>query len=229
MTSTTLLHLDSSISPDGSVSRALTARFASVWRARHGTAARHRHLDLAGDPVPAVRAAFDALGRRTERKGVLPLDDIALLARTPEEEHEWALARPLIEQLLAADVLLLGAPMYNFTVSTGLKAWIDRVTFPGVYRDAATGEALLRGTRVVLVAVRGGGYGPGTPREHCDFQVPYLRAYFEGLGIAPEHLHVVTAELTRAEDVPALHALRPLAVESLAHAEATLDALAATL
>ncbi|MGA5818783.1 FMN-dependent NADH-azoreductase [Kitasatospora sp. NPDC094028] len=229
MTSATLLHLDSSISPDGSVSRALTARFASAWRARHGAAARYRHLDLAGDPVPAVRTAFDSLGRRAEREGVLPLDDVAALTRTQEEEHEWALSRPLIEQLLAADVLLLGVPMYNLTVPTGLKAWIDRVTFPGVHQDPATGEALLRDTRVVVVAVRGGGYGPGAPREHWDFQVPYLRAYFERSGVAPEHLHVVTAELTRAEDVPALHDLRPLAVESLAHAGATLDALAATL
>ncbi|WP_031063238.1 FMN-dependent NADH-azoreductase [Streptomyces sp. NRRL WC-3742] len=226
---TTLLHLDSSISPDGSVSRALTARFASAWRARHGAALRHRYLDLAAEPVPAVGAAFDALGRRTERKGVLPLEEIASLARTPEEEREWALSSPMIAQLLAADVLLIGAPMYNLTVPTGLKAWIDRITFPGVYQDAATNEALLRDTRVVLVAVRGGGYGPGSPREHWDFQVPYLRAYFERSGVTAENLHVVTAELTRAEDIPALNHLRPLAIESLAAAEATLDALAATL
>ncbi|MFJ9693405.1 FMN-dependent NADH-azoreductase [Kitasatospora sp. NPDC101183] len=226
---TTLLHLDSSISPDGSVSRTLTARFAAAWRARHGAAARTGHLDLAAEPVPPLRSAFDLLGRRTERKGVLTLDEIGDLTETPEEEAEWALSRPLIEQLRAADVLLIGSPMYNLTIPTGLKAWIDRVSFPGVYRDAATGEALLRNTRVVLVAVRGGGYGPGTPLEHWDFQVPYLKAYFERSGVAPENLHVVTAELTRSEDIPALHGLRHIAVESLARAEATLDALAASL
>ncbi|MGW2255265.1 FMN-dependent NADH-azoreductase [Kitasatospora sp. NPDC001660] len=226
MTSATLLHLDSSISPAGSVSRALTARFAAAWRARHGAATTHRHRDLVADPVPPVHAAYDALGRRTERKGVLPPDDVAALAEGPDEEHEWALTRPLIDQLLAADTLLIGSPMYNFTVSTGLKAWIDRVSFPGAYVDAGTGAKLLRRTRVVVVAVRGGGYGPGTPREHFDFQVPYLRAYFGNLGITEENLHIVTAELTRADDIPALNGLQPIAAESLARAEATLDSLA---
>ncbi len=215
MTSATLLHLDSSISPADSVSRALTARFAAAWSARHGAAARHRHRDLAADPVPAVRAAYDALARRTERKGVLPLDDVATLAEGPEEAREWALTRPLIEELRAADTLLLGSPMYNLTVSTGLKAWIERVSFPGAYLDPDSGERLLRRTRVVVVAVRGGGYGPGTPREHCDFQVPYLRTYFDYLGVAAEHLHVVTAELTRAADIPALNGLQPVSYTHL--------------
>lgn len=229
MTSTALLHLDSSISPSGSVSRALTARFADAWRARHGSAARYRHHDLAADPLPPVRAAYDTLGRRAERKGTLPLDDIGRLVEGPDEAREWALSRPLIEELRAADTVLIGSPMYNHTVSAGLKSWIDRVTFPGVHHDPATGEPLLRDTRVVVVAVRGGGYGPGTPRAHCDFQVPYLRAYFDRIGVAPEHLHVVTAELTRAADVPELKALQPLAAESLAAAEAAVDELAATL
>ncbi|MFD8757045.1 FMN-dependent NADH-azoreductase [Kitasatospora sp. NPDC059577] len=229
MTSATLLHLDSSISPAGSVSRALTDRFATAWRARHGRTARYRYRDLAADPVPAVRAAYDALGRRAEHKGPLPLQDVATLADGPDETREWALSRPLIDELRTADTLLLGSPMYNFTVSTGLKAWIDRVSFPGAYLDPDTGERLLRDTRVVVVAVRGGGYGPGTPREHFDFQLPYLRAYFGNLGIAAEHLHVVTAELTRAADVPALNGLEPLAAESLAAAGTAVDELAALL
>ncbi|MFE6056214.1 FMN-dependent NADH-azoreductase [Kitasatospora sp. NPDC056446] len=229
MTSSTLLHLDSSISPAGSVSRALTDRFATAWRARHGAAARYRHRDLAADPVPAVGAAYEALGRRTERKGPLPPADVATLVDGPEEAREWALTRPLIEELRAAGTLLLGSPMYNFTVSTGLKAWIDRVSFPGVFLDPDSGERLLRDTRVVVVAVRGGGYGPGTPREHFDFQLPYLRAYFGNLGVPAEHLHVVTAELTRAADIPALNGLEPLAAESLAAAGEAVDGLAATL
>ncbi|MER7579529.1 NAD(P)H-dependent oxidoreductase [Kitasatospora sp. NPDC097691] len=229
MTSATLLHLDSGISPTGSVSRTLTDRFAATWRARHGDAARHRYRDLAADPVPAVGAAYDTLGRRTERKGPLPPEDVAALAENPDEVREWALSRPLIEELRAADTLLLGSPMYNFTVSTGLKAWIDRVSFPGAYVDPDTGARLLRDTRVVVVAVRGGGYGPGTPREHFDFQLPYLRAYFGALGVTAAHLHVVTAELTRAADVPALNGLEPLAAESLAAAEAAVDELAAVL
>ncbi|MEE1787191.1 hypothetical protein PUR71_30445 [Streptomyces sp. SP17BM10] len=102
-----------------------------------------------------------------------------------------------------------------------------RISFPGAYFDATTGAKLLRDTRVLVVAVRGGGYGPGTPREHQDFQVPYLRTYFGDLGVAEENLHVVTAELTRADDVPAPNGLRPIAAESLTRAEAVVDALAA--
>ncbi|MEU3074210.1 NAD(P)H-dependent oxidoreductase [Streptomyces laurentii] len=77
-----------------------------------------------------MRAAYSDLGRRVEREGVLSLDEVAALVENPDEEREWALTRSLIEELRAADTVLLGAPMYNFTVSTGLKAWIDRITFP---------------------------------------------------------------------------------------------------
>ncbi|MGW4892972.1 FMN-dependent NADH-azoreductase [Kitasatospora sp. NPDC004240] len=227
MTTTTLLHLDSSTSTDDSVTRALTARFATAWRTRHG-AAGHHHRDLAADPVPTPGAAYARLGRRAGNKGPVPLADIAALAADPDERHEWHLTRPLIDQLLGADTVLLGVPMYNLTVPTTLKAWIDRVTFPGAHTDPDTGESLLRRTRVVIAAARGGGYGPGTPREGLDFQIPYLRAYFTGLGVRAERLHIVTAELTRADDVPALNALKPLADRSLADARAALDELAAS-
>ncbi|MFJ3214459.1 FMN-dependent NADH-azoreductase [Kitasatospora sp. NPDC086801] len=226
MTTTTLLHLDSSISHGDSVSRALTARFAAAWRARHGAAGRYVHRDLAAEPVAAIGAGYALLGRRVERKGTIPVADVAALAEGPDEEHEWSLTHPLIDRLLAADTVLLGVPMYNLTVPATLKAWIDRISFPGVYTDPATGESLLRHTRVVVAAARGGGYGPGTPREAFDFQTPYLRAYFARLGVPAEQLHVVPAELTRADDVPALAGLRPLAAKSLADAEAALDALA---
>ncbi|MDH6704668.1 FMN-dependent NADH-azoreductase [Kitasatospora sp. MAA19] len=227
MTTTTLLHLDSSISLGDSVSRALTARFAAAWRARHGAAGRYVHRDLIAEPVAPIGAGYAALGRRVERKGTVPVADVAALAEGPDEEREWSLTHPLINRLLAADTVLLGVPMYNFAVPAALKAWIDRIGFPGSYTDPATGESLLRRTRVVIAAARGGGYGPGTPREGFDFQIPYLRAYFTNLGVPPERLHIVAAELTRADDVPALAGLQPLAVKSLADAEAALDALAA--
>ncbi|MFD7828660.1 FMN-dependent NADH-azoreductase [Kitasatospora sp. NPDC059803] len=226
MTTTTLLHLDSSISLGDSVSRALTARFAAAWRARHGSAGRYVYRDLAAEPVAAIGAGYAMLGRRVERKGTIPASDVAALAEGPDEEHEWSLTHPLVDRLLAADTVLLGVPMYNLTVPAVFKAWIDRISFPGVYTDPATGESLLRRTRVVVAAARGGGYGPGTPREAFDFQTPYLRAYFARLGVPAEHLHIVPAELTRADDIPALAGLQPLAAKSLADAEAALDALA---
>lgn len=223
----TLLHLDSSVSRSAdSVSRQLTALFADIWRESHG-ADGYRHRDLSADPVPLIGPAYAALGQRVERQGVVPPGKVAALVECAAEEREWALTRPLISELLTADTVLLGVPMYNFSVPVTLKAWVDRVSFPGVFTDPDSGESLLRDTRVVVVMARGGGYGPGTPREGFDFQTPYLRAYFRNLGVADEHLHLVAAELTRAEDIPQLAGFKGLAATSLAAARAQVTALAA--
>ncbi|MFF2349156.1 FMN-dependent NADH-azoreductase [Kitasatospora sp. NPDC058115] len=218
-----LLHLDSGASPaDQSVSRRLTARFAHAWRTRH-PGAGYGYRDLAADPVPLIGAGYASLGVRVERHGgpVAPAD-VPAFATTPAERQEWSLTHPLVTELHAADTLLLGVPMYNLTVPAALKAWIDRITFPGVH----TGR--LAATRVIVVTARGGGYGPGTPREPFDFQTPYLRAWFtEHLGVADAGLRFVHAELTRAADVPALAPYRDLAAASLAAARAELARLAA--
>lgn len=222
-----LLHIDSSADTAAdSVSRRLTALFATTWRAAHGTG-RHRHRDLSADPVPPLTAAQATLGRRVQRAGLLAPEKVPALIESPAEEREWALTLPLIEELRAADTLLLGVPMYNFAVPAALKAWIDRVTFPGAFTAPDTGESLLRDLRVVAVLARGGGYGPGTPREHDDFQTPYLRAYFGNLGVAAENLHLVAAELTMASRMPHLAGLAPLAEDSLARARTTVTSLAA--
>jgi FMN-dependent NADH-azoreductase len=219
-----LLHLDSSHSGE-SVSRELSARYARTWRDRHGDEG-YRHRDLAAEPVPLITPAYCALGRRVERHGYVPPAKVAALIESPEEEREWALTLPLVEEVLAADTLLVGGPMYNFSVSTALKAWIDRITFPGAYTDPDTGERLLRGTKVVVVTARGGAYGPGTPRAGFDFQEPYLRTYFTNLGVEAENLAFVHAELTLAGLVPSLAHLRPEADASLAAARTAVAELA---
>ncbi|GAA4532009.1 FMN-dependent NADH-azoreductase [Amycolatopsis samaneae] len=222
-----LLHLDSS-ADRGSVSRGLTGSFADIWRSAHG-AAGYRHRDLSADPVPLVGPAYVALGTRVERHGVVPASRVEALIGDAAEEREWALTRSLIAEVLAADVLLFGVPMYNLAIPAALKAWIDRVSFPGLFTDPDTGESLLRDTRVVVVMARGGGYGPGAPLEGLDFQTPYLRAYFRRLGVAEEHLHFVAAELTRAGDIPTLAGFQGLAAESLAAAREAVTALATRL
>ncbi|QXJ23193.1 NAD(P)H-dependent oxidoreductase [Actinomadura graeca] len=219
-----MLHLDSSHSGD-SVTRRLTALFADTWRKAHGPSG-HRHRDLAADPVPPVAPAYCALGRRVERHGPVPPAKVEALAEDADERREWALTRPLIMELLAARTVVIGAPMYNFSVSTALKAWIDRVTFPGAFSDPGSGASLLDGTRVVVITARGGAYGPGTPREGFDFQAPYLRAYFGGLGVAEENLELVHAEMTLAWLVPELARFQDMAAASLAAAEARITALA---
>ncbi|KIF68450.1 NAD(P)H dehydrogenase [Streptomyces sp. AcH 505] len=222
-----LLHLDSSANRSGeSVSRQLTARFADTWRAAHGPAAGYRYRDLAADPVPPLDTAYCVLGRRLEREGLVPPQEVDALLGTPAEKETWELTHPLITELLTADTVVIGAPMYNYAVSASLKAWIDRITFPGAFTDPATGGSALRGTKVVVLGARGGAYGPGTPREGWDFQTPYLRKYFAGLGVRDENLRFVTAELTVAPALPALAEFRPLATESLAAARAETTALA---
>ncbi|MEV4456865.1 NAD(P)H-dependent oxidoreductase [Microbispora sp. NPDC049633] len=223
---TSLLHLDSSAGDHGdSVTRRLTARYADIWRGLHGPAG-YRYRDLAAEPVPLVSPAFVSLGVRVERHGSVPLPKVAELAEGPAEEREWALTLPLITEVRAAGTVLIGVPMYNFSVPASLKAWIDRVTFPGAFLDDGTGDRLLRRTTVVVVTARGGCYAPGTPREDFDFQTPYLRAYFTDLGVAPENLHFVHAEMTRAADVPALAHFTPLAADSLAAARTAVSELA---
>lgn len=223
---TSLLHLDSSAHrSEESVSRQLTALFAHTWRTAHGPAG-YRYRDLAADPVPPLDTAYCSLGRRAERNGLVPPAGVDTLAESAAERREWSLTRPLITELLAADTVLVGAPMYNYAVSASLKAWIDRVGFPGALTDPDTGEGLLRGTKVVVISARGGAYGPGTPREGWDFQTPYLRAYFGEKGVAPHDLCFINAEMTMAELVPGLARFRSLAASSLAAARAEVIAAA---
>jgi FMN-dependent NADH-azoreductase len=221
-----LLHLDSSAHRSSeSITRRLTARFAATWRAEHGPAG-YRHRDLAADPVPPLGSAYCALGRRAEQHGQVPLAAVETLAASPAERREWAQTRPLITELLAASSLLIGAPMYNYSVPAALKAWIDRVSFPGAFTDPGTGERLLGGLRVVVVVARGGTYGPGSPREGCDFELPYLRAYFGRQGVPEANISFVSADLTLTSLAPHLVRFRPQAARSLAAAWAEVGTLA---
>jgi FMN-dependent NADH-azoreductase len=217
---TSLLHLDSSANRSGeSVSRALTALFADTWQAVHGSS-EYRYHDLAAEPVPPLSTAYCTLGRRLERDGLAPAERVAALATSPAEEREWALTHPLVVELLGANTVVIGAPMYNYTIAASLKAWIDRVSFPGAFTDPRTGRSRLRDTRIVVVSARG-----GSPGEAMDFQTGYLRAYFGRLGV--NDIHVVTAELTLSALVPRLAGLRTLAADSLNAARAEVIALAA--
>ena len=221
-----LLHLDASASDSGdSVSRRLTALFADTWRGLHGTTG-YRYRDLAAEPVPLIGPAYVALGRRVERHGLVPPARVPALAQDAAEVSEWARTLPLIRELQDADTVLIGVPMYNFSVPASFKAWIDRVSFPGAYTDPDTGNSVLRDTKIVVVTARGGAYGPGSPREAFDFQAPYLRAYFGNLGVADENLHFVHAEMTLANIAPELAGFKDLAASSLKAAQAAVTALA---
>ena len=183
---THLLHLDSSIRTEGSRSRQLSAHYAAHWHERFpdGTVT---YRDLAADPVPH-------LDMHALSSGFVPPED-----HTPEQAAARALADELIAQLLAADTVLIGLPLYNFGPPSTFKAWFDRIV------DQERTIGALGDKEFVIVSARGGGYQPGTPREGWDHREPWLRHALSMLGVAePSFVH---AELTLAREAPAMAAL----------------------
>ena len=183
MTST-LLHLDASARA-GSFSRQLSGRFASAWRATHPEG-RYVYRDLAADPVPFITEGWTALCDAVLAAGIT--SGYASVVATPAQREAWAVVEPLLTELLAADTVLIGTPMYNFGVPAALKAWLDQVTFP---------RMSLRGRRFVVAGARGGTYLPGTPRAPFDHEERYLRDFFAG-HFDVDDVVFVHAELTNA-------------------------------
>ncbi|MCC8243912.1 FMN-dependent NADH-azoreductase [Saccharothrix luteola] len=198
-----LLHIDTSLRFEGSVSRQVSGAFAEAWRAARPDGA-YTYRDLAADPLPHV--------------------DPAALA-TRQADGDRPLEQRLIAEVKAADTVLLGVPMYNFGLPSSLKAWLDWIIVPELMADQQTGEGVLTGKRIVVVTARGGSYAPGTPRHSFDFQEPYLRAVFGMLGL-DRHLEFVHAELTLAGVVPHMAQFRELAVASLEDAHRVVRELA---
>ena len=203
-----LLHIDSSIQGDRSVSRKLTARAAEAWKGAHpGGTVTYR--DLSAQPLPHIEGI--ALSTR-----MTPPAD-----QTPEQAAAYALSVKLIDEIKAADTVLLGMPVYNFGAPSTVKAWVDHIVFPGL----SVGEnytGLLGEREMIVVISRGGGYAPGTPREGWDHAEQWLPHGITLTGLEPRF---VVAELTLAEVNPAMAELKGLAAESLASAERQIDEL----
>jgi len=204
-----LLHIDSSIQGELSVSRSLSARAAAVWRSAHpeGTVT---YRDFGADPLPH-------LDTQTGRARMVPAEE-----RTPAQVASWELSEQLIEEIVQADTILLGLPVYNFGPPSSVKAWVDHLVAPGLSIDTTTGTGMLGGHDLLVLEARGGGYAPGTPREGWDHAEAWLPHAVSLTGLEPRF---ITAELTLAETNPAMAELRPLAAESLAAAEREIDAL----
>jgi FMN-dependent NADH-azoreductase len=184
-----LLHLDSSADLEHSRSRALTAAFADAWRAA-GSDHVVTHRDLHRDPLPHLADASLHWPPRLR-----PAD-----ARPPREAQ--ALQQILLDELLAADVLLVGAPLYNYSLPSALKAWIDHIHVPGVTAPFDDPSQPLAGRPAVVVTSRGGAYDEGTPTAGWDHAVPVLQIILgEALGMT---VQVITASVTLADLVPAM-------------------------
>jgi FMN-dependent NADH-azoreductase len=168
-----LLHIDSSPLAGASVSRELTRRIVAQWQATHaGTVVEH--LDLATDAPTHLNV--DSLGFR------LGLDAATL---TETQKRENAVSEKLVSQFLAADVIVVGAPMYNFSVPSQLKAWIDRIAQVGrTFKYTEQGPQGLAGGKTVIVASsRGGVYSSNPALSFLDHQESYLKAVFGFFGV----------------------------------------------
>jgi FMN-dependent NADH-azoreductase len=174
-----LLHIDSSPLAANSASRELTRRAVAQWQATHPNV-QVEHLDLVADAPSHL--AHDSLGFRL---------GIAAEGLTEAQQRENALSEKLVSQFLAADVVVLGAPMYNFSVPSQLKAWIDRIAQAGrTFRYTEKGpQGLAGGKTVVIVSTRGGAYGDASAMDH---QESYLKAVFGFLGVTD--IRIVRAE-----------------------------------
>ena len=200
----TLFRLDASINPANSASHAIADIVESEWAAANpdGTVVRR---DLGTEPLPA-----DAW------TGALRASWTPEAARTQEQTAAIALAAGLAEELRAADAVLLAVPLYNFGIPQHVKTWID-VAMAGA---KSADEALLAGKPTVLVVVRGGAYGAGTPREGWDHSTGYLRQIVADVWGAD--LTIVEREFTLVGVNPALDDFKELAgqFKDAAHAAA---------
>jgi len=197
-----VLHIDSSILGEGSASRALTREIVARLKAGHPRA-EVTYLDLAAEHLPHLSQGS--------------------LARS--DESEAARNALALEQFLAADVLVIGAPIYNFSIPSQLKAWIDRIMVAGkTFRYTANGPEGLAGSKEVIVAMpRGGLIGADARGEFGESYLRFLFSFLgitdirfvhaQGLNVSPEH---------REESLKAAHA----AIASMARLP-TANALAA--
>lgn len=214
---THLLHLDSS-ARRRSFSRQLTERFAAVWAAADpGGTSEYR--DLATRPVPPIGQAWTEICDYLLAHRITAIERFGEAVRTPEQQAAWEVVEPLLAELVRADVVLIGAPMYNYSIPAALKAWLDQVTFP---------RMSLAGRSFVVVNARGGSYLPDAPNARYDYQERYLRDFFAG-HFAVDDVTFIASELTNALVDPVLDDLRGVQVASHDAALARIDAVVADL
>src|ERR1700691_1629081 len=166
-----LLRIDSSARRN-SISRQLTQKFVEVWK-KENPQGEVIERDLAQTTLPHI----------TDEWMLAAHSDPATL--TPEQRKTLSVSDELVDELFAADTIVIGAPMYNLTVSAPLKAWIDQVVRAGrtVLWGPNGAEGVLKGKKVIVLTSRGGSFRPGRPTAQYDHQEPYLRHILGFIGL----------------------------------------------
>jgi FMN-dependent NADH-azoreductase len=193
-----LLHLDSSVLGPHSVSRKVSAAIVERLRLAHpGLEISYR--DLTQTPLAHLSGLHLAAGQ-----GAAPEASL---------QEDIAAGQAVLDEFLAADIVVLGAPMYNFTIPSQLKAWIDRILVAGkTFKYGPEGVQGLAGNKRVIVAIsRGGFYGAGSPAAVGEHLETYLRWVFgfigisnpefisaDGIQVGPEHREKAVSDALRA-------------------------------
>jgi FMN-dependent NADH-azoreductase len=189
-----LLHIDSSILGAHSVSRQLTAEVVAEWLKSHPDTTVE-YLDLAVNAPNHFGA--DALA----------IKGVAQAEPTDAQRAENAVSEQLVSQFLAADVIVVGAPFYNFSIPTQLKAWIDRLAQPGrtfTYTDKGP-AGLATGKTVIVASTRGGAYSTSEGGQAMEHQESYLKVVFGFFGVTD--VRIVRAEGLAMGEAPKAAAL----------------------
>ncbi len=200
-----LLHIDSSILGGYSVSRQLSAEaVAQLTAGRSETEVTYR--DVAANPIPHLSGGYLAALQSAEAD------------RTPELQADIALGTEVLEEFIAADIVVIGAGLYNFGIPSQLKAWIDRVLVAGKTFKYVEGKptGLVPGKRILLTIARGGIYSSESPTASFEHTETYLKTAFafiglnaeaivaEGIAVGPDQ-RAAAVEAAQAQ-IAALHA-----------------------
>ena len=175
-----ILHIDSSVSADKSVSRKLTQSTVEELTRKHPDAEVIAR-DLVSKPLRHCTAVLRFFGDAPDQL-------------TEEQKQELQTGIEILDEFLAADLVVVGAPMYNFSIPSQLKAWVDLLCVPGkTFKYSSAGpEGQCGNTRIIIVSTRGGLYGEGSARAAYDFQENYLKTVFGFLGV--KQFEIVRAE-----------------------------------
>ncbi len=171
-----ILHIDSSVTGAQSISRPLTKEATAKLATAPGSTVTYR--DLVGEPLSHYTAVLRVHGATPD-------------THTPEQKQELAIGETILSEFLASDAIVVGAPMYNFSIPSQLKAWIDLICVSGktFSYSAAGAKGLCGGKKVVIISSRGGKHGDASA---MDFQESYLKVIFGFVGITD--ITVIRAE-----------------------------------
>jgi FMN-dependent NADH-azoreductase len=191
------------VSPGGehSVSRQITAEFINAWKGSH-VGGNVIVKDLAANPVPHLDAEAIFAGYTPED------------SRSTGMVAKHAYRHELIKEITGVDEIIISTPMWNWSIPSVLKAYIDQIIIPGTLDGS--GADGLKGKKVTIVVAQGGSYAEGAPRHGWDYEIGYLKLVATALGATD--VEVILAELTLAGQVPGMEALVPQKEASIAAA-----------